>query len=153
MTKKEHPVLFSLVQWTYGILQNLIGAVVALSVKIAHPGRKAERFRECRVYRWNRPGSMSLGSFLFLASYGEAEERFVLRHEYGHSLQSLILGPLYLPVIGLPSFLRANVSVFSKNWRSGRKGYYEFYPERWANRLSGAEKAVVTCGAPDSTNL
>jgi hypothetical protein len=140
MKRKEHPVLFSVIQWTYGVFQNLLGAVIALFVKISHPDRKAERFRECAVFRWNRPGSMSLGMFLFLGNYAKEREKFILRHEYGHSLQSLILGPLYLPVIGLPSFLRANVPLFSKNWRSGKKGYYEFYPERWANRISRAEE-------------
>ena len=148
--KKSMSVLFYAIQWTHGVLQNLLGAVIALFVKLRHPDRKSERFRYARVFRWNQPGSMSLGMFLFLGKYGESEERYVIRHEYGHSLQSLILGPLYLPVIGLPSFLRANVPVFAKNWRSGRKDYYDFYPERWANKLGRTRELMIAETAPET---
>ena len=83
---------------------------------------------------------MSLGAFLFLGQGAKSNSEFVLRHEYGHSIQSMILGPFYLPVIGIPSFLRANVAFLSRNWRSGRTGYYAFYPERWANRLGHTDR-------------
>lgn len=137
--RKTHPVLFSLVQWTYGLPQNLIGAVLMLALKVRHPGRASGRYRECRTFSWDRSGSMSLGMFLFLGNAGKRLP-FVRAHEYGHSIQSLILGPLYLPVIGIPSFLRANVPFLAKNWKSGKASYYDFYPERWANRAGRAEE-------------
>lgn len=73
-------------------------------------------------------GGVSLGQYIFLSpSAGKVEQ--ICRHEYGHSLQSLYLGPLYLIVIGLPSIMHAAVC------RSGN--YYHFYTEQWANRLAG----------------
>ena len=47
----------------------------------------------------------------------------------------MILGPLYLLVIGLPSFIHA------ATWkdRPGRD-YYAFYTERWADRLGGVTR-------------
>ena len=55
-------------------------------------------------------------------------------HELGHHKQSLILGPLYLIVIGIPSLIHA----WLWNPNSG-KSYYDFYTEHWANKLSKIE--------------
>lgn len=53
-------------------------------------------------------------------------------HEYGHTRQSLYLGPLYLFVVGLPSLLWAAF------WNPGMKAsYYSFYTEKWADKLGG----------------
>ena len=62
-------------------------------------------------------------------------DRPLLVHEYGHTIQSLVLGPLYLVIIGLPSVVWMNVPALSR-WRA-RTGtsYYAFYTERWANTL------------------
>ena len=67
--------------------------------------------------------------------------RRILRHEYGHSIQSLILGPLYLFVVGLPSILWCRVPALGKSWRSGRRSYYSFFTERSADRLGGNERS------------
>ena len=65
----------------------------------------------------------------------------ILRHEYGHSIQSLVLGPLYLFVVGLPSILWCRVPALGKSWRSGRRSYYSFITERSADRLGGNERS------------
>lgn len=76
---------------------------------------------------------MSLGLFIFVPA--NASERF-LSHEYGHCLQSLILGPLYLLAVGLPSLLWAGLPIF-RNLREKRsRSYYSFYTERWADALA-----------------
>lgn len=75
-------------------------------------------------------GGVSLGSFA-LISPSEAQNERTVRHELdGHTVDSKILGPLYLLVIGLPSVLHL---VFYK----GRGDYYDFYTERWANKHAG----------------
>ena len=80
----------------------------------------------------NMRGGISLGNFVYLRP--PVYDRMA-RHEYGHCLQSRLLGPLYLPVIGLPSLLWA---IW---WHPGRPvGYYTFYTERWADRLAGIER-------------
>ncbi len=55
---------------------------------------------------------------------------FTLMHEYGHTLQSIILGPLFLPVVGLPSLLWAGLPVFRKYREKSAVSYYRFYTER-----------------------
>ena len=62
----------------------------------------------------------------------------MIMHEYGHTLQSKMLGPLYLIVIGLPSLIWAwlygPVIPWSKN------GYYVFYTEKWAEKLGEVKR-------------
>ena len=59
----------------------------------------------------------------------------LLVHEYGHTIQSLVLGPLYLLVVGLPSIIWLN-APFLANMRKQRDlSYYAFYTERLANAL------------------
>jgi hypothetical protein len=58
-----------------------------------------------------------------------------VRHEYGHSIQSMVLGPLYLLMIGIPSMVWAGCF---KNYRKrSKKSYYWFYTESWADRWGG----------------
>ena len=59
-------------------------------------------------------------------------------HELGHTKQSRLFGPLYLPVIGLPSISRGIYAVAHREI-TGRQwtGYYDGYPENWADRLGG----------------
>lgn len=59
-------------------------------------------------------------------------------HELGHSRQSRLLGPLYLPLVGLPSISRAAYAfVFRELTGTQWTRYYEGYPENWADRLGG----------------
>jgi hypothetical protein len=48
------------------------------------------------------------------------------KHEQGHYYQNLALGPLYLPVIALPSLIHAAVSP-------SHATYEQFYTEKWAS--------------------
>lgn len=118
-------------QMTWGILQNVLGLFVWLYVLATGPKEKRHFFYGALVTRWNLKASMSLGMFLFL---GTDDERVIV-HEYGHSIQSLILGPFYLPIIGIPSFIWANSPHYIRNRKRGRYKYTSFYPEKWANHL------------------
>ena len=131
-------ILIVFLQFTWGILQTLLGAAVFLLY------RKKEhfRYRGSLVTRWGRDDSLSLGFFLFL---GEGAGERVLRHEYGHSLQSAILGPLYLLLVGIPSSCWCNVPPMGRSWRSGKRSYYAFYTERWADRM-GRVKEIFRAG-------
>ena len=70
-------------------------------------------------------GGISLGDFIIVGRYTEES----VRHEYGHCIQSRILGWLYLPIVGLPSLIHA--------WLCKCHGhsYFDFWTERWADRL------------------
>lgn len=124
--KKSAKLLYWLIQWTWGLAQNAIGLVV-----FALLGRgKTRRLGGAAVRSWNLKGSLSLGMFI-LMDRGHGDR--VLVHEYGHTIQSLILGPLYLLVIGIPSLLWASLPALEKYRRKTGKTYYWLYCERWAN--------------------
>ena len=54
----------------------------------------------------------------------------LVRHEYGHVIQSPKLGLLYLSAVGVPSLIGSGL-----NGKLGHKHNYEWY-ETWANKLS-----------------
>lgn len=133
-------VLFVLVQCSWGLIQTALGAAVLL------------RYRSCPRFRYHgavvtvcpRSSSLSLGLFVFLADHpprdrsglvpdGEISSRLLV-HEYGHTVQSLLLGPLYLPLAGLPSALWASLPLCQRKWR-GKISYFSFYTEKSANFL------------------
>lgn len=129
MRSRFFHALFWLLQWTWGILQNVTGlAVLLLNARGRH-----YLYNGAVVTVWRiRRGSMSLGMFIFL-SEGAGERTLV--HEFGHSVQSVILGPLYLLVIGLPSLLWCGLPMFCNYRKRSGCSYYTFYPERWADWL------------------
>lgn len=139
--RNQMRILYGLLQWTWGLPQNLLGAVLALLYR----SREHSRFRNAYLTNWPKAGCMSLGMFIFLddhvfpASSSDAACQSscfrVLIHEYGHSVQSLILGPLYLPVIGLPSLLWSTLPYFRHLRRKKGLSYYKMYQEKWANHL------------------
>lgn len=125
--------LYALGQCTWGLVQTLAG----LAVFLCCPGCRRFRHRGTLVTRWRRPDGLSLGLFVFVP---EGEDPRLLRHEYGHTLQSLALGPLYLPVIGLPSLAWA---ALKRRGRMGGRSYYDFYTERWADRWGGVDRHTL----------
>lgn len=123
--------LFLLWQCSWGILQTLAGAAVFL----CNRRRPFLSYHGAIVSRWRFRGSVSLGMFVFVSEeYRERDILALISHEYGHCIQSLILGPLYLLVIGLPSFIWAG--AFKKIRQRRGMSYYRFYTERWANALT-----------------
>ena len=57
-----------------------------------------------------------------------------IKHEYGHCNQSLLLGWIYLIIIGLPSTC-LNLIARKNKWVYSH--YYDFYTESWANKWGG----------------
>ncbi len=84
-------------------------------------------------YEWKLGSSISLADFRILGNDS------ALFHEYGHSMQSIYLGPFYLIVIGLPSFIWCALKSRTPFFRE--MDYLAFYTERWAEHL-GREKAL-----------
>lgn len=131
-------ILYTVLQLTWGLPQTLLGFAVFLkNYKEPH---SLHRYAIHTTWKRDLSG-VSLGLFIFT---GKGCTRDTKDHEFGHSIQSLILGPLYLPLIGLPSLL------WNRNWRKTLKrtghvkNYFTFYTESWAEQIkrtvSGEEK-------------
>ena len=136
-------LFYVFVQLTWGCIQSTIGFLKFL------------RFIKSRHFFYNgaivtldkRIISVSLGMFVFLGDddnffgdnikYFSKEELYsrLLVHEYGHTIQSMIFGPLYLPIIGLSSFYWCFFPKNIKKRKEKNLSYYSFWTEKFANFL------------------
>lgn len=132
--------LFRLWQWTWELPQTLIGAVLYL----IHRKQPHGEYHGCVVTYWNVSGSLGVGMFLFIDKRHHDAHPQIMVHEFGHAVQSAILGPLFLPIMGIPSFLWCNLPPCRRLRREKGVSYYRFYPESTANHL-GALVTKKTC--------
>lgn len=139
---------YYVLQCTWGIVQNLVG----LAVFLCDLRAKHYLFHGAVVTVWNcSKGNVALGMFIFVNEPADgrarlAEYESTRIHEFGHTIQSIILGPLYLLVIGLPSGLWCALPVCRGYRERHGVSYYRFYPERWANYLGEKiTKGKVLC--------
>ena len=90
------------------------------------------RYKQAIVIPCVMRGAITLGNYVFVGL--NSEYRKTVKHELGHTIQSKILGPLYLIVIGIPSITYCGLRRIFPSLR--KKNYYNFYTEKWANNLS-----------------
>ena len=90
------------------------------------------RYKQATVIPCIMRGAVTLGNYVFVGLNSEYKE--TIKHELGHTIQSKILGPLYLIVIGIPSITYCGLRRIFPSLR--KKNYYNFYTEKWANNLS-----------------
>lgn len=133
---------YIILQCTWGILQTALGLIVFL-VNIRN---KHSFYHGAIITERNHPSSVSLGMFVFTTTTPMKDRRTndkipddelgkrLLVHEYGHTIQSLIFGPLYLIVIGIPSTIWGFLPYF-QNKRKNGVSYFSFFTERFANYL------------------
>ena len=128
--------IFYFLQFTWGFLQNLVGFIIF----VQNRKEKNIKFFGSRVTliesKGNNWGAISFGCFIFVNALREKDTfDTTCVHEYGHTIQSLFLGPFYLFAVGIPSFIWCN----KKSYRAMRKekgiSYFSRYPENWANSL------------------
>ena len=103
---------------------------------------KAEKFgniNDATLYHWKLKNGLSLSTHIFVPEAVEPRTHapYVL-HEYGHTIQSRMLGPLYLLIIGLPSIIWAG--CFKGYRKKHNVDYYSFATEKWADKLGGVQR-------------
>ena len=136
--------LYTILQLTWGIPQTLAG----LFVFLLNIGCPHKMFHGAVCTSWKLKKSLSLGMFIFVTDdpfffYEDLKGRLTYDefftmlavHEYGHTIQSLMFGPLYLILVGLPSIIWADrPSLVNKRMRD-KISYFSVFPEDQANRL------------------
>lgn len=117
-------------QVLWGFPQTVLGLMLRITLR---GPRRHYQYRTAYVTEWNLSAGFTSGMFIFVPRNCP---RRLLAHEYGHTLQSLLLGPLYLPVVVFPSLVWAGTPRLQR-YRSARGySYYRFPVERWANLLA-----------------
>ena len=137
-TEKLKKGAYTAAQWSWGLPQTLIGAALYL----AHRGDSHFDYNGARATVWDKDTGVSLGKFIFVpqGKSGKADD-FLLDHEYGHTLQSLILGPFYLLFIGAPSMMWNRLPYFKRKRKQSGKSYYSAPFESTANSLAARRNA------------
>lgn len=93
--------MFYIIQWTWGLLENLIGLAVYLALIKRRKYRVGKAFATSLPDTWG--GNFSLGMFVFLCD--DQIDR-IIAHELGHCYQNLIFGVLKPFLVSIPSVFR-----------------------------------------------
>ena len=126
-----NPKLYHTLCWTWGIIMTLIGACVAAVCSAM--GYKAQKHAGAIYYEVGKKpwGGICLGQYFFCSP---GATKHTKDHEFGHSLQNCIWGPLFPFVIGIPSFVRCQ--KFNSNIKKGipnEEDYYAIWFEKEAS--------------------
>lgn len=132
--------LFILLQCTWGIVQTLIGAVFFVRmIRCPH-----SIYHGSVDTRWNMRSGLSLGLFIFTPNDGIPDAEKIRVHEYGHCVQSMVLGPLQL-IVGVISIVWAQLPYFAKLRKEKKIPYTACFVEAWASKwgeLATGEPAI-----------
>lgn len=122
--------LLKIILFIWELLQNIAGFLYLKLSKYKFTARYFLNGNTQIKYYYAKkfPGGLTLGEFIF--TNGPQH----VKHESGHVIQSRILGPLYLPVIGLNSILHAAFHHC--------KNYVHFWTEKWAEKLGRRQSKV-----------
>ncbi len=125
-------LMFYFWQFTWGLPVNIIGLLVFL---VTLRGHRREKFCNAVItYIPGNWGGVSLGIFIFMCEgKDKAWEHDTKIHEYGHTIQCLLLGILYWFVIGIPSAIWCNFPPCVNYRKKNNVSYYSLYCEKWAN--------------------
>lgn len=101
-------------RWTWELPQTLLGLLATTVLLGMGAVARCSAFHGAVVIETQRHGwgGLSLGGVLIVGQQpGDPGASGLVRHEYGHYLDSQRLGPLYLLLIGLPSVLSAYIAT------------------------------------------
>lgn len=123
-------------KWSWELPQSLLGLILIHIYK--NRFLRKELYKDQWVYIYDDfPGGISLGYYQ-LVNYSRGITKMV-KHEYGHSIQSKWLGPLYLPTVGLLS-VSHNIVCRIKEHFNIPYNYYSFFIEKNADKLGEVKR-------------
>ena len=131
--------------WIWQIIQNIIGLVLIIVTSAERKNKTVDSveytFWVSKRFNSNWAG-VSLGDYVVFAAEDYADEKSI-KHEHGHQIQSVYTGPLYLLLVGIPSFVR-NIydRIAHKDWTYIQRvnWYYGGWPENSADKLGGVKR-------------
>lgn len=120
---KTKKILFSIMFWvvscTWGIIMTTVGAITTVSLNLIKAvGKWFGKDLKIKTHRngcsfiteiggnW---GGLELGAFALCGNYSETSKgwfRHTRYHEFGHAIQHLYMGPLFIFIVAIPSATR-----------------------------------------------
>lgn len=137
--KKVFNALLFILSFLWQLPQSIVGLLMLIYFKLMGGAKLISYKKLCFAFDAKlMQGGISLGNFAFLSPTLAKSEATVAHEQLGHTVQSKILGPLYLLVIGLPSLIHASMNNYSC--------YYDFYTESWANKCANLDVIINKWG-------
>lgn len=127
--------LYYILQFTWGLPANILGVIGVLFCKLILQWDIIKYNKNFIISpkKDNFKSGLSLGIFLFM---DKNSSQYFKAHEYGHSIQNIIFGPLFLFVIGLPSFIRCMYfNLIINKIPIENNSYYDIWFEKDANSI------------------
>ena len=130
--------LYWFISLTWGALLSIPGLLVALFIVVFLKGKVHKNGYSFIVEFGGNWGGLNLGVVSFCGGYTTTCKDLkwfesTRRHEAGHSIQNLMLGPLTLFIVTIPSAIRYWYRVLTPNKQ--HSDYYAIWFERTANTL------------------
>lgn len=89
-----------LLRWIWEFPQCFLGLILIWLYNV----KRKEIFKDIPIYTGKFPGGISLGLYILMGELNwEYNRNYIKEHEWGHTRQSIRLGWLYLPTVGLCS--------------------------------------------------
>ena len=101
--------LYLFIQVTWGILTFLAGLFVTVFIRIFVSSAETRKNGWGLITSFGGNwGGLSLGPFAFCGRYtvGSSFYEHTRRHEFGHSIQVLFMGPFFIFIVAIPSAIR-----------------------------------------------
>ena len=99
---QKHKWLYYLLSYTWGFIMTFIGLVISLVLLVFK--KKPQKYHRIYYFEVGEAwGGLEMGQ-MFLTDNSPSET--LKYHEYGHTFQNAILGPLFPLLVGIPSALR-----------------------------------------------
>ena len=133
-------ILFIILQCTWGILPTLVGLFFFLKLN-SYPHKT---YRGCIDTRWDTRSGLSLGLFIFTPNDEIKDADKIRVHEYGHCIQSIVLGPFFA-VVGIISLVWGRHLYFARLREEKKLPYTSCFVESWASKwgeLATGEEAI-----------
>ena len=129
----------SILLYIWQLPQNILALIVTAVVSIKHKKLYTTKYKGVTYYwfkDWNR--GVSLGNYVILGNWA-LDKDATINHEYGHTIQSKILGPLYLFTVGILSGCGNLIDQWFHTEKNGwsyeraERWYYNQIVEKWAD--------------------
>lgn len=122
--------IYYFLQFTYGILMNVIG-LLAFLITICFTHNVHRHYHSFYTTTKKQFGGISLGIFVIVCN----DSDYLLNHEFGHSYQNIMFGPLFVFVVAIPSLIRAGYFNYRTSKGLPNKEYDSIWFEGQATRI------------------
>ena len=133
--RKSFKIILGILYWilslTWGGIMSIPGLVVGLLV-LACGGKLHKNGFSVIIEIGGNWGGINLGVISLCGSYSVTNRVFFKHtrsHEFGHSIQNIIFGPLQLFIVGIPSAIRYWYKIIAQ--KNGKIFDHDWYESIW----------------------